>query len=109
MSRWKSLLMVASLMAAQLPDARGAAPMAVTDLTVVPKQITLIGARDEKRIVVQARLSDGSTRDVTSVSQISIGKGSRLRHRYQDATVRQGCHRSPISRAWSLLTRTPPL
>ncbi|QDT53057.1 hypothetical protein Pan44_10720 [Caulifigura coniformis] len=72
MSTWKLCVAALGLTVLLQGNADAAAPVEITELRVMPEQIRLQGARDEKRFVVQARLSDGSTRDVTSAAKFSV-------------------------------------
>jgi len=59
-----------------------AAPPTLTRLRVYPPVITLDNGRDRQSFVVQAEMSDGTTRDVTGLAKVSLAnpKTTRLTH-----------------------------
>jgi len=52
----------------------------VESVVAAPSQITLVGSRDRQRIVIQAKLADGSTRDVTEAASVRVGDGAVARY-----------------------------
>lgn len=61
----------------------------VTALSVFPEKVALEGARDLQRLVVQARLEDGTTRDVSSEVSSRVEPADRVHLREMVLTPRE--------------------